>query len=154
MATTTMFACGSCGREEPKWLGHCPSCGEWNTFEPRAASLARSIGGNRQQAAAQEAQPITNISVADANPVSSGIGELDRAIGGGFVPGSTLLLGGDPGVGKSTLLLQAAAALAGVHGPALYASAPAYSGEAFQGFRWKVTTAGVRGVISLAEMKW
>ena len=143
MAKSTLFVCSSCGREEPKWLGHCPGCGEWNTFEPRSANLQRRGGrrsgpsgptahdgserGNTRQGAAagrgEPAVPLANVPLEEAARISSGIGELDRALGGGFVPGSTTLLGGPPGVGKSTLTLQLAAASANAGRAALYASA-------------------------------
>ena len=136
MARSTLFVCGTCGREEPKWLGHCPDCGEWNTFEPRSASLQRSgvkrrgptgtqadASGDVGAAGTGDVQPLAAVRADDAARLSCDNGELERALGGGFVPGSTTLLGGAPGVGKSTLTLQLAAAFARRGGRALYASA-------------------------------
>jgi DNA repair protein RadA/Sms len=111
-----LFVCGSCGAETLKWQGQCPTCGEWNSLEQRA--------GPRAAAAASAAA----VSLAAVSPaagtvarISSGAAELDRVLGGGLVPGSVVLMGGEPGIGKSTLLLQVAAAAAGAH-PVLYAS--------------------------------
>lgn len=132
MARSTLFACSTCGREEPKWLGHCPDCGEWNTFEPRSASLQPGRASRRRVPSGSDAgavggaptvQSLGAISADDAARLSCANGELERALGGGFVPGSTTLLGGDPGVGKSTLTLQLAAAIARDGRTVLYASA-------------------------------
>lgn len=132
MARSTLFACSSCSREEPKWLGHCPDCGEWNTFEPRSASLQPGRSGRRRSSGgagapeseeSQTIQSLGDISVEGTRRLSCGNRELERALGGGFVPGTITLLGGDPGVGKSTLTLQVVAALARGGRSALYASA-------------------------------
>ena len=111
-----VFVCGSCGGETLKWQGQCPLCGEWNSLEQRRAASARSAPaakavalGSAVAAAAAEAR------------IASGAQELDRVLGGGLVPGSVILLGGDPGIGKSTLLLQVAAFAAGSRA-VLYAS--------------------------------
>jgi DNA repair protein RadA/Sms len=115
-----VFACTSCGSQSPKWLGRCPDCGEWNTFvEERAAptptaSISR-LGG-------EGAQLYANVDTSVAPRLGTGISEFDRVLGGGLVPGSLVLLGGEPGIGKSTLLLQAAAHFAATAGPVLYCS--------------------------------
>ena len=110
------FVCGSCGGETPKWQGQCPQCGAWNSLEQRSAASARVAS-----AATAVALSAGVALAAAATRVASGAQELDRVLGGGIVPGSVILLGGDPGIGKSTLLLQVAAAVA--HSRAvLYAS--------------------------------
>ena len=115
---SSVFLCSACGAETPKWQGSCPACGEWNVLEevsaPRAAARARAL--------APAAVPLA-LAAAEAPPerLGSGLGELDRVLGGGIVPGSVTLLGGDPGIGKSTLLLQVAAHAAAA-APVLYAT--------------------------------
>lgn len=100
----SMFFCQNCGHEESKWLGQCPACKEWNTFVEEKIST----GGGAVSKATREAQvtPITKVSADDHTRTQTGIKELDRVLGGGIVPGSLVLVGGDPGIGKSTLLLQ------------------------------------------------
>ena len=104
----TRFFCQSCGQESPRWLGKCPGCGEWNTLVEevveRAAAKRTSLG--------VKATPLTEIQIREEERVSSGSQELNRVLGGGIVPGSFVLLGGEPGIGKSTLLLQTAGLLA------------------------------------------
>jgi DNA repair protein RadA/Sms len=102
---TTRYVCQTCGAVTPKWAGRCEACGEWNTIVEEAATPTVAKGRRLQ---------FVDLAGAAAPPprVPSGIAELDRVLGGGFVPGSAILLAGDPGIGKSTLLLQAAARLA------------------------------------------
>ncbi len=98
------FICNECAYESIKWLGKCPGCGSWNTLiEERVEKKPQIINKKQVQAIS-----LTSISSHDIKRFSSGIGELDRVLGGGIVPGSIILLGGDPGIGKSTLLLQVA----------------------------------------------
>ena len=112
-----VFVCGSCGGETLKWQGQCPLCGAWNTLEQRSTTSARPPA-----AAAVAVSLSAGVrSAAAAERWSSGATELDRVLGGGIVPGSVILLGGDPGIGKSTLLLQVAAHVAASR-PVLYAS--------------------------------
>src|SRR5918994_966216 len=116
--TKTQFLCNSCGSVHPKWMGKCPDCGTWDALEEykaptpdtRASSRAASQTGDLTQGG----QPLTlgEIDEADAPRQPTGIGEFDRILGGGVVPGSAVLVGGEPGIGKSTLLLQVAHALA------------------------------------------
>ena len=107
-AKGSVFFCGECGYESTKWLGKCPACGSWNTLlEQKKISSAPSIN-NLTYA---HAIPLADVTTTASGRVSSGIGELDRVLGGGIVPGSVTLLGGDPGIGKSTLLMQTAAEL-------------------------------------------
>jgi DNA repair protein RadA/Sms len=108
-----LFVCGACGHETPKWLGRCPVCGEWNT-------ISQESDGHPDAAAA--AEPLAAVSVEGSRRMATGIGELDRVLGGGVVPGSMVLLGGEPGVGKSTLMLQAAAGLCAAGRTVVYAA--------------------------------
>ena len=101
---TTWF-CSSCGNESPKWLGRCPACGEWNTFV-EAPSEKGSGGSGRAQKSERKPLRLKDIDNSAEARISLGIGELDRLLGGGLVPGSLILLGGEPGIGKSTLSLQ------------------------------------------------
>ncbi len=110
--TATVFFCQSCGYESAKWMGQCPGCKEWNTFvEERVAtgSAAKDrakSGGMRGPASVGKPTTLAEISTRNEERAHTGIGELDRVLGGGIVPGSLILVGGDPGIGKSTLLLQ------------------------------------------------
>lgn len=107
-AKGSVFFCGECGYESTKWLGKCPACGSWNTMlEQKKISSIPSIN-NLTYA---HAIPLADVTTTASGRVSPGIGELDRVLGGGIVPGSVTLLGGDPGIGKSTLLMQTAAEL-------------------------------------------
>ena len=107
-AKGSVFFCGECGYESTKWLGKCPACGSWNTMlEQKQISSVPSINS----LAYAHAIPLADVTTTASGRVSSGIGELDRVLGGGIVPGSVTLLGGDPGIGKSTLLMQTAADL-------------------------------------------
>ena len=108
------FRCSECGHTQPKWLGRCPSCGEWNTFEEQVTEDSVPIGFGTRNAADHSTDaypiPLENVAANDAVRISTGIGELDRVLGGGTVKRSAILIGGEPGIGKSTLLLQTAAA--------------------------------------------
>ena len=112
----TAFVCASCGYETPRWLGCCPDCGEWNTFEEQhkaapAATAKTAEKAARYQTPSQAALLLSDVTEAQEIRVSTGNEELDRVLGGGLVEGSVTLLGGDPGVGKSTLLMQVASEL-------------------------------------------
>jgi len=117
-ASHTAHRCTACGTSHPKWSGRCPACGEWNTLVEEAAPPKRRSTAARPVAP----RPITEIVAADARPVATELPELDRVLGGGLVPGSVTVLGGEPGIGKSTLLLQVAAARARSGAPVLYVS--------------------------------
>jgi DNA repair protein RadA/Sms len=121
-ASKSVHVCQQCGATSPRWAGQCPSCGAWNTLVETLVSRAPAkrprADGPRAGSAAIE--PIGSVTSAEASRLASGIGELDRVLGGGRVPGSIVLIGGDPGIGKSTLLLQLAARLAGRGAAALY----------------------------------
>ena len=104
MKEKTIFVCGECGYETPRWMGKCPQCGSWNTLvEEERVSPKRST-----RTAGTKAVPLQSVLVDAQKRSSTGIGELDRVLGGGLVDGMVVLLGGDPGIGKSTLLLQVA----------------------------------------------
>src|SRR4051812_8722319 len=108
----TVFTCSECGRSEPRWLGRCPGCDGWSTLVEEVAPSADARASQpRRAAAARRVVPLSEVSLERADRLSTGIPELDRVLGGGLVPGSLVLLGGEPGVGKSTLLLSALAAV-------------------------------------------
>lgn len=119
----SVFACSSCGSQSPKWLGRCPDCGEWNTFVEEKVVSARASGASAAPSTVRHAQPYAEIETQVSERLRTGISEFDRVLGGGIVPGSLILLGGEPGIGKSTVLLQAAASFASRVGPVLYCSA-------------------------------
>src|SRR5271168_1589836 len=115
--STTHYACQSCGASHPKWSGRCEACGNWNTLveEVTAAGPPKGLGGTlkRKSGAPGAIEFVAMKGIEPALPRRmSGIGEFDRVVGGGLVPGSAVLVGGDPGIGKSTLLLQAVCLLA------------------------------------------
>ncbi len=122
----TVFACQECGAQSQKWLGRCPECGAWNSLvEERAAEVpaaASDVANRYTLAHTTGPQLYADIDTIVAERLTSGIGEFDRVLGGGVVPGSLVLIGGEPGIGKSTLLLQAAAHFAKTFGPVLYSS--------------------------------
>ncbi len=111
----TVFLCGECGYESPRWMGKCPACGAWNTMVEEAVV---SVRDPQQRGSVQR---LSDVSAMHAARVSTGMSELDRVTGGGLLAGMVVLLGGDPGIGKSTLLMQAADCLAG-KGAVLYVS--------------------------------
>jgi len=106
--TLVAYACTACGHHAPKWLGRCPGCGEWNTLEEQRAAAPARNGRARPVTVAR----LSDVGTAEGARMATGIDELDRVLGGGLVPGSLVLIGGEPGVGKSSLLLQALAAAA------------------------------------------
>ncbi len=103
-----IYMCGACGQQAPRWLGRCPSCGEWGTV----AEQAPAAGRRAALGPAPDAPRLADLVDAAPERLATGIGELDRVLGGGLVPGSLVLIGGEPGIGKSTLVLQALASLA------------------------------------------
>jgi DNA repair protein RadA/Sms len=118
---TTRFVCQNCGTAHKRWQGKCEGCGEWNTLSEEGAATERGPGRRPGKGRLFALEPLTGESH-DAPRLPSGLAELDRVTGGGFVRGSVLLLGGDPGIGKSTLLIQATAALARAGHRAVYIS--------------------------------
>jgi DNA repair protein RadA/Sms len=122
-APKSTYVCQACASQSQKWLGRCPDCGGWNTFvEEFVVEPAASARGTVPALGAGGVRLYADVDTVVAARYSSGISEFDRVLGGGVVPGSLVLLGGEPGIGKSTLLLQAAAHFARTIGPVLYCS--------------------------------
>jgi DNA repair protein RadA/Sms len=130
MKTKTIYACQECGAQSPKWLGRCPECQAWNSLVEETA-VAGTAGGGAAAASAGSRYALAanggprlyeEIDSVISARLTTGIDEFDRVLGGGVVPGSLVLIGGEPGIGKSTLLLQAAAHFAMSTGPVLYCS--------------------------------
>lgn len=120
-AKKTMFFCQNCGHEESKWLGQCPMCKEWNTFVEEKITTGNGVSVGRISKEV-EVVPLSSIKTDSEDRVQTRMEELDRVLGGGIVPGSLILVGGDPGIGKSTLLLQVCQRLAEEHHSVLYIS--------------------------------
>src|SRR4030081_1779913 len=130
--TKTLYRCTECGADHPKWAGRCDTCGAWNSLvEEMAARTAATGGASRRAGGARTlaeggsvaATPrLRDVSGSEARRWKTGIDEFDFVLGGGIVPGSMILIGGEPGIGKSTLLLQVAGRLQGAAHPTLYAS--------------------------------
>ncbi len=144
---STIFSCSACGAQSPQWLGRCPECGGWNTLAEereaaRAPSAAPAAGGSAPVR-------LSDVAAAELPRVPTGIADVDRVLGGGVVPGSILLLGGEPGIGKSTLLLQVANRLAERAGDVLYVSAE----ESARQVRMRASRLGAEspGLLLLAE---
>ncbi len=113
----TVFVCQSCGREALKWLGRCPECQQWNTFTETVLS---ALAPSRSPSPAEPPRELSRVTLQKADRSPLPLPEFNRVLGGGLVSGSLVLIGGDPGIGKSTLLLQAAAVMAGNEGPVIY----------------------------------
>ena len=129
--TRSGYVCSECGWQTSKWVGRCGGCQQWGTLQekaPEGAKLARTVAATAP-AAGREAQPITRVSGDRVAHMPTGIGELDRVLGGGVVPGAAILFSGEPGVGKSTLLLDAAARVAASGARVLYASGEESTGQ-------------------------
>ncbi|MBM3211068.1 DNA repair protein RadA, partial [Candidatus Poribacteria bacterium] len=109
MKQKTVFICQECGYTLPKWVGRCPDCGKWNTYVEELNVPSQTSNTHRRMASESQSkpQPVTDIQSIEQERLKSGIEEFDRVLGGGAVPGSVALVGGDPGMGKSTILLQA-----------------------------------------------
>ena len=116
-----VYVCNACGSRQPKWAGQCADCGAWNSLAEVAEARRPVLRGGYTGTSATRIETLAEVSPEERARIHSGIGELDRVLGGGLVAGSVVLLGGDPGIGKSTLLLQACAALATTL-PVLYVS--------------------------------
>ncbi len=123
-AKTTAFFCKECGYESAKWVGQCPACRQWNTMveEPVGKKSVSSPSGRQTPLIKSRPARLSEISIEEKDRVGTGFGELDRVLGGGVVAGSLVLVGGDPGIGKSTLLLQVCGKLSGVGQKVLYIS--------------------------------
>ena len=124
-----VFRCSSCGHEEPKWLGRCPECGEWNTLtETQVSGRTGADAGRKTGGGPPQSLPLSSVDPLEGTRIKSGIAELDRVLGGGIMKRSAILVGGEPGIGKSTLLLQTAAA-ADTKGRVLYVSGEESAGQ-------------------------
>ena len=154
MKTRTRYVCNQCGAASHRWLGRCHECSAWNSYEeelvpPKGVRAASSS----EAATVGESRPVAlrDISAEPVRRSSSGIGEFDRVLGGGMVPGSVVLIGGEPGIGKSTLLLQVMARLAGDGEKALYVSGE----ESMQQMRLRAARLGIdaEGLYLLAETR-
>ena len=148
----TIFACQECGNQSSKWLGRCPDCGNWNTYieeQVRSAPTGSAAGARRVKLSTALALPLSQVHFAQANRLRLAMRELNQVLGGGIVPGSLVLVGGDPGIGKSTLLLQLASEVAATFGPVLYVSGE----ESVQQLKLRAQRLGVEGdrLMVLAE---
>ena len=121
-SANTIFLCQSCGYESRKWLGKCPECGEWNSLVEERLVTSKKTSGSGFRLREAKAIAYSEIEPQDDARVTSGVTEFDRVLGGGIVPGTLVLLGGDPGIGKSTLLLQVAEKLSARGTTVLYVS--------------------------------
>jgi DNA repair protein RadA/Sms len=123
----TVFSCTACGAQSPQWIGRCPECGAWSTLVEERSADAPPRGGPASASLAASSSSgavrLSDVAAAAVPRIPTGIGDMDRVLGGGLVPGSVVLVGGEPGIGKSTLLLQVAARLSERLGSVLYVSA-------------------------------
>ena len=151
----TRYVCENCGATQPRWMGRCPECGEWNTLleqavegSPRGSGAARA---GRGPLLLSRAQPLATIAPEGEGRLSVPMEELSRVLGGGIVPGGVVLIGGDPGIGKSTLLLQLAGMLGRAEAPVLYVSGE----ESLQQIKMRAERLGIAGeqLLVLAETK-
>ena len=124
----TVYICQSCGTQSPRWMGKCPDCGQWNTMVEERLEKSRGTGASTQR---EKSEPVllNDIQARDEDRFATRINELDRVLGGGIVPGSVVLIGGDPGIGKSTLVLQMLRQVSELHGTALYVSGEESPGQ-------------------------
>jgi DNA repair protein RadA/Sms len=150
-APRTLYACQECGNQSAKWLGRCPECGNWNTYveEQVRAQPPHSRASPRVAGSTARPLPLAEVQFATANRLPLRIRELHQVLGGGIVPGSLVLVGGDPGIGKSTLLLQLADEVARAFGPVVYVSGE----ESVQQLKLRAQRLGIPGdrLLVLAE---
>ncbi len=120
----TQFVCQNCGYHSPRFLGRCPNCGKWNTLVEETLESESTSRQARVSFSGTHAKPekMTDVTMAEEPRVKTEMQELNRVLGGGIVPGSLVLIGGDPGIGKSTLLLQVSGQLSQTGGTVLYVS--------------------------------
>ncbi len=137
----TVFTCTACGAQAPRWLGRCPDCGAWNTLVEEKAGTGRPGKGS---GGAPMAVPLAQVDARERPRIPTGVADVDRALGGGLVPGSVVLLGGEPGIGKSTLLLQVAARLSIRLGPVLYVTAE----ESARQVKMRADRLGIGGAVA------
>ena len=123
----TVYVCQQCGRESLKWLGRCPNCQAWNSFVEQV--VAAEVSHHRAHLPATKPEALSQVSLQAAERFSLPMNEFNRVLGGGIVPGSLVLIGGEPGIGKSTILLQVSALVAGVRGRVFYVSGEETPGQ-------------------------
>jgi DNA repair protein RadA/Sms len=143
----SIYTCTECGATSPKWQGQCPGCGQWNTLVETVAEAGASSGANRYAGlvGGSEIQDLADIRPREEPRLPTGIEEFDRVLGGGLVTGGVVLIGGDPGIGKSTLLLQALSRLAQAGQPVLYVSGEESAEQvALRARRLQLETRGLR----------
>ena len=142
-----VYVCQECGGSQPKWMGRCPDCGAWDSLqeEKETPRAHRPGAGKRRGAPAPSVTPLAEVSSSAAGVIAAGIGEFDTVLGGGAVPGSTVLIGGEPGIGKSTLLLQVAGRFAQRGIGTLYVSGE----ESAAQIKLRADRLGIRGDIGL-----
>lgn len=138
----TAFVCQNCGHQSPRWLGRCPGCGEWNSFVEEER-VTRAKPKRRQAVVPENRRPVrlSDVAASSCERRSTGIGELDRVLGGGLVPGSLILIGGEPGIGKSTLTLQVCDRQAAAGAGVLYVSGE----ESAEQLRIRAARLGIKG---------
>ncbi|MDP2946179.1 MAG: ATPase domain-containing protein, partial [bacterium] len=124
--TRTVFVCQECGRESARWLGRCPQCQQWNSF---VETQARPAAPDAVVPRGEPPQELSRVATGAYPRLSLPLVEFDRVLGGGIVPGSSVLIGGEPGIGKSTLLLQVAALVAEARGNVVYVSGEETAGQ-------------------------
>ncbi|TMB05811.1 MAG: DNA repair protein RadA, partial [Deltaproteobacteria bacterium] len=150
-APRTAFVCQQCGRAAPRWLGQCPGCGAWHALVEEAVRETRKRS-ERGAPASAAPRSLAAVTAGETLRRSTGLGELDRVLGGGLVQGSVVLIGGDPGIGKSTLALQACGALARQGLPVLYVAGEESPEQVrLRAERLGMTEAGVGDVQVLPE---
>src|SRR3989442_9414715 len=145
-----VYVCQDCGAQSSRWLGRCADCGNWNTYvEEQARVTAPNRARARSNGGTSTPLPLVEVQFAQANRLRLSMRELNQVLGGGIVPGSLVLVGGDPGIGKSTLLLQLASEVAGSYGPVLYVSGE----ESVQQLKLRAQRLGIEGdrLMVLAE---
>ena len=117
-----IFVCNNCGHDTPRWAGRCPNCGEWNSLSEEKVVPSTSSKRSSQFTSVEKPTLISDVNIENSPRIKSGTEEFDRVLGGGLVPGSLILIGGDPGIGKSTLILQRMANYANSESDVLYIS--------------------------------
>ena len=117
MKLRTTYVCQQCGYESPSWMGKCPNCAQWNSLIETVKDVGKQGTGDKRQAGGTTAKPqkLSEVKHIEKNRLKSGYEEFDRVVGGGIVPGSVTLLAGDPGIGKSTLILHVLAKIGGLY---------------------------------------